>query len=66
VVSAFGSPGLIKPEMLMEGVVVIDLGFPKGDFSPEVVKKAGFFTPVPGGVGPVTIACLYENLALTP
>lgn len=63
VVSAAGSESLIKPEMLMEGVVVIDLGFPKGDFDPAVAKKAGFFTPVPGGVGPVTIACLYENLA---
>ena len=49
----------------MDGVVAIDLGFPKGDFLPEVANKAGFFTPVPGGVGPVTIACLYENLALT-
>ena len=64
VVSAVGSQGIIKPEMLMDGVVAIDLGFPKGDFSPEVAKKAIFFTPVPGGVGPVTIACLYENLAL--
>jgi methylenetetrahydrofolate dehydrogenase (NADP+)/methenyltetrahydrofolate cyclohydrolase len=66
VVSAVGSEGLIKPEMLMDGVVVIDLGFPKGDFDPAVVKKAIFFTPVPGGVGPVTIACLYENLATMP
>lgn len=63
VVSAAGSESLIKPEMLMDGVVAIDLGFPKGDFDPAVARKAGFFTPVPGGVGPVTIACLYENLA---
>lgn len=62
VVSATGIPGLIKPEMVKEGVVAIDVGSPSGDFAREVQKKAAFFTPVPGGVGPVTIACLLENL----
>lgn len=62
VVSATGAPSLIRQEMVKEGVIVIDIGSPHGDFDPEVEKKAAFFTPVPGGVGPVTIACLLENL----
>lgn len=65
VVGATGQAGLIKPEMLGEGVVAIDLGYPKGDFDPEVEKKAKFFTPVPGGAGPVTVVSLFENLAKT-
>lgn len=65
VISAVGEVELIKPSMLMDGVVVIDLGFPKGDFTPECAEKAAFFTPVPGGVGPVTIACLFESLSKT-
>lgn len=40
----------------------IDIGAPKGDFEKNVYERAGFATPVPGGVGPVTIACLLENL----
>lgn len=62
VISATGQPGLIKPEMVKDGVVAIDIGFPKGDFDPKVANKASFFTPVPGGVGPVTVAMLYANL----
>lgn len=64
VISATGIPGLIRAEMVKEGVIAIDVGSPKGDFDYEVEKKASFFTPVPGGVGPVTIACLLENLIL--
>lgn len=60
--SAAGQEALIKPDMVKEGVVAIDLGYPKGDFDPEVAKKASFFTPVPGGVGPVTVAMLFQNL----
>lgn len=62
IISAVGKEGLIKPEMVKDGVVAIDVGFPKGDFSPDVEEKAAFFTPVPGGVGPVTVVCLFENL----
>lgn len=61
-ISATGVPGLIKPEMVKKDVIVIDVGSPSGDFNSDVEKKALFFTPVPGGVGPVTIACLLENL----
>lgn len=70
-VSAVGKPGLIKGDMLKKNVIVIDGGITKtgkkvlGDADIESVKKvAGYLTPVPGGVGPVTIACLLENVYL--
>lgn len=62
IISATGREGLIRQEMIMPGVVCIDVGYPRGDFLPECAQKAGFFTPVPGGVGPVTVMCLFENL----
>jgi methylenetetrahydrofolate dehydrogenase (NADP+)/methenyltetrahydrofolate cyclohydrolase len=66
---AAGRPGLVTAEMVKEGAVVVDIGInvlPDGrvcgdvDFE-NVSKKASFITPVPGGVGPVTIAMLLEN-----
>ena len=63
VISATGQAGLIKPEMVKAGVIAIDVGFPVGDFDPAIAQKAAFFTPVPGGVGPVTVAMLFANLA---
>jgi len=65
VISATGVGGIIKPEMVKDGVVAVDVGSPHGDIDPDVEKKAAFFTPVPGGVGPVTISCLLENLIET-
>ncbi len=63
IISATGAPGLIKGEMIKEGFIAIDVGAPYGDFDfKSVVTRAGFITPVPGGVGPVTIVCLLENL----
>ncbi|MBI1863643.1 bifunctional 5,10-methylenetetrahydrofolate dehydrogenase/5,10-methenyltetrahydrofolate cyclohydrolase [Candidatus Woesebacteria bacterium] len=63
VVSATGVLGLIKAEMVKEGVIAIDCGAPKPEFDfDRVSKKASFITPVPGGVGPVTIVALMENL----
>ena len=62
VVSATGQAGLIKPEMVKPGVIAIDVGYPRGDFDPGVAQKARFFTPVPGGVGPVTVVMLFANL----
>lgn len=62
-ISATGVPGLIKGDMVKDGVIVIDVGSPKGDFDFESIsKKASFITPVPGGVGPFTISCLLQNL----
>lgn len=62
IISATGQPGLIGVDMVKEGVVVIDVGYPAGDFDPKISDKAAFFTPVPGGVGPVTVVSLFENL----
>lgn len=62
-ISATGHPALIKANMVKDGAIVIDVGSPKGDvdFLP-VSRKTSFITPVPGGVGPVTIVSLLENL----
>ncbi len=72
---AVGKPGLITADMVKEGAVIIDIGttrvegpeFPKGwaikgdvDFK-DVAPKASYITPVPGGVGPMTIASLLLN-----
>lgn len=71
VVSALGSPELLKAEMFKEGAIIIDGGIEKvgekvlGDVDFGSTKAMfGFITPVPGGVGPVTIACLLENTYL--
>jgi methylenetetrahydrofolate dehydrogenase (NADP+)/methenyltetrahydrofolate cyclohydrolase len=69
IISGIGKPHFIKGEMLKDGVVIIDAGTSEsagklvGDVDPEsVAKKASYLTPVPGGVGPVTIAMLLKNL----
>ncbi len=67
--SATGRPGLIKAGMIKKGAVVVDIGINvmkdgsiRGDADfKSVSKKASLITPVPGGVGPVTIAMLLEN-----
>lgn len=68
-ISGAGKPNLITEDMVKKGVVIIDAGtsFNKrklvGDVDFESVsKKASYITPVPGGVGPMTVACLLENL----
>lgn len=67
-VVAVGKPKLITADMVMEDAVVIDVGTTKvdgklvGDVDFEnVKKKASYITPVPGGVGPMTVAMLIEN-----
>lgn len=62
VISATGIASLINGQMVKKGVIAIDVGYPKGDFDPSIALKAGFFTPVPRGVGPVTVAMLFANL----
>lgn len=65
VISATGSMNLITSDMVNESSIVIDVGAPNGDVNPEVGDKISFITPVPGGVGPVTITVLAENLILS-
>lgn len=60
VISATGQEGLVKPEMIRNGIVLIDVGL--GDFDPKCYKKASFYTPRIGGVGPVTVVSLMENV----
>ncbi len=61
-ISATGQEGLIKGDMVKPGAVVIDVGSPKGDVvTDEVAKKVNFISPVPGGVGPLTVLYLLEN-----
>ena len=68
-VSGAGQPGLLKPEMLKAGVALIDAATSEvnnklaGDADGACADKCSLFTPVPGGVGPLTIACLFKNLA---
>lgn len=68
VIAAAGVPNFIKGEDIKEGAVVIDVGINRvngklcGDVDyEEVSEKAGYITPVPGGVGPMTIASLIKN-----
>jgi methylenetetrahydrofolate dehydrogenase (NADP+) / methenyltetrahydrofolate cyclohydrolase len=66
-VVAVGHAGLITPDMVKEGATVIDVGMNRtqeglrGDVDPAVTERAGLMTPVPGGVGPMTIASLLHN-----
>lgn len=68
-IAAVGKPHFISAKMIKKGAVVIDVGITKvdnklvGDVDFESVKaKASWITPVPGGVGPMTVACLMENV----
>jgi len=69
VVVAAGKPGLVRGEWVKEGAIVIDVGINRqadgkliGDVVHETaLPRAGWITPVPGGVGPMTRACLLEN-----
>lgn len=64
-VSATGSPNIITGSMVKKDAIIIDVGSPKGDVDfDKVSPKVLFITPVPGGVGPVTITCLLENIII--
>ncbi len=79
IISALGVPDFLKGDMVKEGVIIIDVGItrvadenhPKGyvikgdvDFE-DVALKSSYITPVPGGVGPMTIAMLLKNTLLS-
>lgn len=67
VVAAVGRAGIVTPEMVRPGATVIDVGQNptddglRGDVDPAVAEVAGWITPVPGGVGPMTIAMLLKS-----
>jgi methylenetetrahydrofolate dehydrogenase (NADP+)/methenyltetrahydrofolate cyclohydrolase len=64
-VAAVGVPGLVKGDWVKEGAVVIDVGSPAPDVEFESAReRARLITPVPGGVGPMTIAMLLRNTLL--
>jgi methylenetetrahydrofolate dehydrogenase (NADP+)/methenyltetrahydrofolate cyclohydrolase len=66
-VAAAGVPALVSPDMVKERSVVVDVGINRteaglvGDVDPGAIEVAAYMTPVPGGVGPMTIACLLQN-----
>ena len=73
IISAAGHPGLIHSGNIKTGSTIIDVGISrqedkiKGDveITKELLDKVSFITPVPGGIGPITVAKLLENLTLT-
>jgi methylenetetrahydrofolate dehydrogenase (NADP+) / methenyltetrahydrofolate cyclohydrolase len=68
VVAAVGQPGFVKPEWVKPGAAVLDVGISRvnealvGDVDPGVREVAGYFSPNPGGVGPMTRAMLMANV----
>lgn len=72
IISAVGKPNIVKPDMIKKGVILISIGLHKGtdgrlhgDYDEERIKhKASFYTPTPGGVGPVNVAMLLQNLII--
>jgi methylenetetrahydrofolate dehydrogenase (NADP+) / methenyltetrahydrofolate cyclohydrolase len=71
-IAAIGKPGIIQSDWIKPGAIVIDVGFSRlsngtisGDLDFEMARqRAGWITPVPGGVGPMTVATLLENTLL--
>jgi methylenetetrahydrofolate dehydrogenase (NADP+)/methenyltetrahydrofolate cyclohydrolase len=67
-IAALGISHFVKPNMIKPGAVVIDVGITRsangllGDVDPSVTEVASYFTPMPGGVGPLTRAMLLANL----
>ncbi|MDB5238202.1 MAG: FolD bifunctional protein methylenetetrahydrofolate dehydrogenase [Candidatus Kaiserbacteria bacterium] len=68
VILGAGNPGFVKPEMIKDGVVLIDAGTSeqggkvRGDADPSCAEKCSLFTPVPGGLGPIAVAMIFKNL----
>lgn len=66
--SGMGVPHLITEDMVKEGVIIFDAGTSEesgsvvGDIHPDVAHKASLFTPVPGGIGPLTVTGLFNNI----
>ena len=68
IISGVGKPNFITTEMITNGAVVVDCGTSEaagklvGDVDPAIAQKASIFTPIPGGIGPLTIAMLFRNI----
>ncbi len=68
IVSGAGVPSLITPDKIKEGVILFDAATSEmsgklvGDIDPACADKAAFYTPVPGGIGPLTVVLLFKNL----
>lgn len=68
---AVGKPGIVDPAWIAEGAIVVDIGINRGEDGklhgdldyPAAASRAGWITPVPGGVGPMTVATLMQNTA---
>jgi len=73
IIAALGIPGFVKKEWIKDSSVIVDVGISRvidtstdrhklvGDIEPSAIEKASYMTPVPGGVGPMTIAMLLTN-----
>lgn len=72
IISAVGKENILKPQMIKRGVALIDIGISRGksaklmgDYDQDEIKNiASFYTPTPGGVGPINVAMLLKNLVL--
>jgi methylenetetrahydrofolate dehydrogenase (NADP+)/methenyltetrahydrofolate cyclohydrolase len=68
IISGIGQAHFIKPDMVQEGVILFDAGTSEdegvlvGDVHPDTAAKAALLTPVPGGIGPITVAYLLKNV----
>jgi len=71
IISALGKPNIIKPKMVKKNAIVIDVGYSRiknkawGDVDSKMKKENVFLSPVPGGVGPLTVAYLLKNVYLS-
>lgn len=67
IIIALGQAHALKKSMIKKGAIIIDVGINRsgdkivGDVEPKAAEAAGYFSPVPGGVGPLTVACLLRN-----
>jgi methylenetetrahydrofolate dehydrogenase (NADP+)/methenyltetrahydrofolate cyclohydrolase len=72
IICAVGKANTLKPQMIKKGVVLINIGISRGesaklmgDYDQNAVKNiASFYTPTPGGIGPINVAMLLKNLVL--
>ncbi|MFA5020553.1 MAG: bifunctional 5,10-methylenetetrahydrofolate dehydrogenase/5,10-methenyltetrahydrofolate cyclohydrolase [Patescibacteria group bacterium] len=68
IIIALGQAGVLKKNQVKPGAIIIDVGINRvggktvGDVDPAVAEAAGYLSPVPGGVGPLTVACLLRNV----